>query len=291
MRLGDEGDLWHRALIDPALLAVVGPVRGLEILDLGCGNGYLSRRFARAGARVVGIDASVPTLEFAKGRERASPLGIRYEVSDAAHLSGFQDRSFDLVVANMSLMDIRDGGGAVREVARLLRPAGRFVFSINHPCFDVDTSSTWVTEYALYDETICRKVRGYRAEREVDVPWKISETESRFTKSYHRTLSTYVRYLREAGLAIRRLEEPFPRAEVLEKSPQGRMIAEIPLHLVVEAVPFAPGVGKPGRRGVRLTGPGSRSSARSRRGAVPRSGSPHRKRGTDSSRRGSTPGS
>jgi 2-polyprenyl-3-methyl-5-hydroxy-6-metoxy-1,4-benzoquinol methylase len=44
---GDRGDLWHRALIDPTLLRAVGRVRGVRLLDLGCGNGYLSRHFAR----------------------------------------------------------------------------------------------------------------------------------------------------------------------------------------------------------------------------------------------------
>jgi len=43
---GDTGDFWHRTLIDPTFLRVVGDVRGLYVLDLGCGNGYLSRRFA-----------------------------------------------------------------------------------------------------------------------------------------------------------------------------------------------------------------------------------------------------
>jgi 2-polyprenyl-3-methyl-5-hydroxy-6-metoxy-1,4-benzoquinol methylase len=48
--IGDEGDLWHRTLIDPPLLDLVGEVSGLHLLDLACGNGYLSRRFARQGA-------------------------------------------------------------------------------------------------------------------------------------------------------------------------------------------------------------------------------------------------
>jgi hypothetical protein len=41
---GDGGDLWHRALIDPALLQVLGSVSGERVLDFACGNGYLARR-------------------------------------------------------------------------------------------------------------------------------------------------------------------------------------------------------------------------------------------------------
>jgi len=291
MRLGESGDLWHRALIDPTVLELVGPVRGLRVLDLACGNGYLSRRFAREGAEVVGIDASAPTLAFARAREAAAPLGIRFEVRDANHLHGIAGGAFDLVVANMALMDIRDAGGSIREVARVLRSSGRFVFSISHPCFDIDSGSVWSVEQAHYDRTIWRKVRSYREEREVSVPWKISETETRYTKSFHRTLSTYSRYLREAGFAIVRLEEPAPLPELLEKSPEGPMIQEVPLHLVIGAVRVEGS--EPGRSAgtTSATGPASRTPARSRRGAGRRSGSVRRRRGTGSSRRGSRPGS
>ena len=60
---------------------------------------------------------------------------ICYYVADAAHLELFEKGSFDLVVCNMALMDIEDATGAIQEVARVLRPQGRFVASLSHPCF------------------------------------------------------------------------------------------------------------------------------------------------------------
>lgn len=48
---GEDGDLWHRTLIDPAVLRVLGDVHSKEVLDLGCGNGYFSRRLALMGVR------------------------------------------------------------------------------------------------------------------------------------------------------------------------------------------------------------------------------------------------
>lgn len=288
-RLGEEGDLWHRSLIDPTLLEVIGSTRGLRVLDLGCGNGYLSRRFAREGAAVVGVDASIPTLETAIAREMRSPLGVRYEARDAGHLEGLGDRAFDLVVANMSLMDIRDAAGAVREVGRVLGPGGRFVFSISHPCFDLGERSMWSVERVLYDETVWRKVRGYREEVAFDSPWKLSETDMRFTKSYHRTLATYSRYLRGAGFVVLRLEEPSPGPELLRTSPQGAYLREIPLHLVVEARLDRPAA--TGERSPIASRRGSRTSARTAPKGGPRSGSRSRTPGTGSRRRGSTRGS
>src|SRR5580700_9615205 len=134
---GDDGDLWHRELIDPTLVALVGEVRGMSLLDLACGNGYLARRFARQGARVVGVDASAPIVALAEGRERREPLGVVYHVSDAGAMPMLAAGSFDVVYSNMALMDMPDIVGPFREVARLLRPRGRFVASICHPCFDV----------------------------------------------------------------------------------------------------------------------------------------------------------
>jgi ubiquinone/menaquinone biosynthesis C-methylase UbiE len=238
-RMGEAGDLWHRALIDPALLGMLGPVRGLRILELGCGNGYLTRRFRRHGAvRAVGVDASQGSIRLARRREAARPSGAEFVHGNAARLPQFESKSFDRVVANMALMDIRDAAATIREASRLLQPSGRFVFSINHPCFEIDENSSWVVEHRPYTDTISRKVEGYRNERTVRVAWRVAEAEWGYTTSYHRTLTTYAQYLYDAGLAISRLAEPVPKPELIRKSPQGRFIAEIPLHLVVEAAPW-----------------------------------------------------
>jgi len=290
-RMGERGDLWHRAIIDPTLLSVLGSVRGLRILDLGSGNGYLTRRWAREGAtEAVGVDASEANLRIARRRERRRRTGARFLRQDVSRLTGLDTGHFDRVVAHMSLMDIEDAEGAVHEVGRVLRPEGRFVFSISHPCFDIDLRSMWVVEQQFYEETVFRKVAGYRQEQTVRVPWKISNTETAYTLSYHRPLPTYFRYLREAGLAVLRVEEPVPQAEALRKSPQGPYMLEIPLHLVVDAVRLparASAARRPGRVRPRV----SRRSGRTPAAGDRRSGSGGGTRGTGSGRLGSTPGS
>jgi ubiquinone/menaquinone biosynthesis C-methylase UbiE len=235
-RQGDTGDFWHRTLIDPAFLRVVGEVRGLRVLDLGCGNGYLSRRFAQDGAKVVAMDASASIVERAKARESRLPLGIEYHVANAAHLPFLLAASVDLVASNMALMDIEDAEGAIREVGRVLRPSGRLVASLSHPCFDQGPTSTWLTERFFQTAKTYRKIERYREPFADEIPWDIAPGQTVTTTGYHRPLSWYVRVLRESGLLIRSLEEPAPTQEFVDGSPQGAFIAAIPLHLVLEAV-------------------------------------------------------
>ncbi len=234
-KLGDEGDLWHRTLIDPPVIELAGDVQGLRVLDLACGNGYLSRRFARQGAIVTGIDASALLIERARERARQANLDIAHYAGDAAHLDMLQDDTFDLVVCNMALMDIENAAGAIQEVSRVLRPRGRFVASISHPCFDKVDTSGWAIEYIYPATTIWRKMSRYREIVSGDLHWFNIPNQTVYTRSYHRPLSWYARTLRASGLLIAALEEPAPTEEFMANSQQGPWIAEIPLHCVIEA--------------------------------------------------------
>jgi 2-polyprenyl-3-methyl-5-hydroxy-6-metoxy-1,4-benzoquinol methylase len=238
-KLGDEGDLWHRAVIDPTLLPMLGDLRGQRVLDLACGNGYLARRLARAGAIVTGVDAAEAIIRHARRREAAEPLGITYHVADAAKLEGLADGSFDVVVCHMALMDIADAEGALREAARVLQPHGRLVASLCHPCFDVVNGAAWEIERtsAAAPATVWRKVTRYRAVFEGRFFWRIGQ-EQVSTVAYHRPLSWYFRVLRAAGFAVTAFEEPEPTPEFVAADIEGPWIAEIPLHCVFEARKF-----------------------------------------------------
>jgi ubiquinone/menaquinone biosynthesis C-methylase UbiE len=238
-RQGDSGDLWHRTLIDPGLFRMLGKLpKGHRVLDLGCGNGYLARRLARAGAAVVGIDRSAELLAQARRSERAEPLGITYLRSDAEHLDRLKDASFDLAFSNMALMDIKNAGGAIREVGRVVRPGGRFVFSISHPCFDVDTRSTWIEEITAgrRGSKVFRKVTGYREIHSDRYDWALERGGTATTVGYHRPLEWYARVLRAAGFLLVDLHEPSPQAGFVSRRIQKAWIEEIPMHLVVEAL-------------------------------------------------------
>ncbi len=231
---GETGDLWHRTLLDPALFARVGEVAGRDVLDLACGNGHNTRRLARMGAHVVGVDASEGVIAHCREREEREPLGITYYVSDAARLDMLAGASFDLVVCQMALMDIPDAESAIREVARVLRPSGRLLAMILHPCFEIPEASGWVEEHMGPTTTIWRKVSRYSEPFIGWLHWRVDGGVV-FMPSYHRPLSWYVRAFNAARLAITAFDEPRPTEEFLAVRPDGSRFADVPLMCLFEA--------------------------------------------------------
>lgn len=120
----------------PFLLAWCDPVGGLDVLDLGCGEGYFARQLKQKGAaRIRGVDVSAEMVRAAAAREQDERLGIDYEVGDATDLSRFADASFDLCVAVFlfNYLDLDATRTTLRGISRVLRPGGRFVFAVPHP--------------------------------------------------------------------------------------------------------------------------------------------------------------
>lgn len=200
-------DQWigtHSMREDPYFSAVetlIGGVAGQRICDLACGQGRVARHLADQGARVVGIDLSAKLLAIARRHEETDPRGIEYVQADARNLDDQMLGLFDGVVCFLALMDITDLAPTLHSVARILRPAGWFVFSILHPCFHTSQSG----EMEMPEGT-ARTIRRYF----VEGYWQ-SDTRSGppgKVGAYHRTLSTYVNALTDAGLQLVRLSEP-----------------------------------------------------------------------------------
>lgn len=220
------GKLIHD-LVVPALLTAIGRVAGQHICDLACGQGVIARQLAQAGAQVVGIDLSARLLEIARSEEAAAPLDIIYQQEDAQQCQSLADASFDGVVCNMALMDIADLSATFRTVYRILRLRGWFAFSITHPCIQMPDSA-W---NRLDDGTIIRESGRYFAEGF----WKPGPGPGVRGRigAHHRTLSTYVNALVQAGFSIQSLSEPHASGELAQRFPNYQ---SLPAALVVHCL-------------------------------------------------------
>jgi 2-polyprenyl-3-methyl-5-hydroxy-6-metoxy-1,4-benzoquinol methylase len=137
-RMG-EGNDFDQVLTWPATERLLELCPRERILDVACGNGLTSRRLAEMGARVVAFDFSEEMIRLARRRTVQHAERVSYHVLDATDevgLVALGEGAFDAALCNMALFDIADIRPIMRALARLLRPGGRFVFSVLHPCFN-----------------------------------------------------------------------------------------------------------------------------------------------------------
>jgi len=144
-RMGDEGNAFVNVLQWPVIQPLLNVVAGQHILDIACGNGLYSRRLASLGAQVTAFDFSAELVRLAQARGGAN-IGYRVlDATDEAGLLSLGEGIFDAALCNMGLFDIADIVPLFRALPRLLRPGGRFVFSLMHPAFN-NSSSVHVAE-------------------------------------------------------------------------------------------------------------------------------------------------
>jgi len=196
-------------LLDKPMLEACGDVRGLEVLDSGCGEGRFSRGLIDRGAdRVLGLDFCEPMIIAAKALETGKDA---YRVADVQDLSFLEDHSFDLAVSYLNQCDLPDFQANNREVFRVLRPGGRFIVANLHPMRSAtgawQKANNGTKEHVILDRYL----------DEGDRRCKMMDVE--FT-NFHRTLSTYVRSYRESGFALDEIIEPTVDKDGLRRYPE-----------------------------------------------------------------------
>ncbi len=192
------------------LEAMLPDFSGKRVLDLGCGYGWHCRYALEQGAAAVtGIDISEKMLAEAKKRSAGLPIAYsRCAIEDAA----FPPGSFDIVLSSLSLHYVADYAGTVEKVREWLSPGGVFIFSAEHPLFTAEGSQDWY--YGEDGRILHFPVDRYFYEGEREACF-LGET----VKKQHRTLTTYLRTLLEAGLQITGFAEPIPPRRLLDTAP------------------------------------------------------------------------
>jgi 2-polyprenyl-3-methyl-5-hydroxy-6-metoxy-1,4-benzoquinol methylase len=211
-----DGDDGRKYLLNPTIFRMLGPLSGQRVLDAGCGQGYLSRLMASAGASVTGVEPAGRFIEFARRSEESQPLGIEYFQRDLSRLGETDGVHFDAVVANMVLLDIADWESAVSNCLGALKPRGLFIFSLLHPCWTPDATTTWASHHQI-------ELREYLQPYEVPSPHGVN---------YHRPLSDYLNFVLSRGANIIEVAEPVAPPELSEAA-SSDIGAHIPNFIVV----------------------------------------------------------
>jgi 2-polyprenyl-3-methyl-5-hydroxy-6-metoxy-1,4-benzoquinol methylase len=230
----ESGKDWYRhRLHGPALMRACGDVRGLRVLDLGCGQGYFTRMLARAGATVTGIDISGRQVEKALLYERAEPLGIQYLKLDATRANEhWAVGSFDLVTACMVLGDTADPTMALKAAHSVLKPGGRCVFSDVHPVMDA-TVRGWERDESGHKTMF--KFRGYFDSGPALCHWTMARLNRYWTTPISRlTIEGWTEATERAGFLVRRIYEPRPTLEDVERWPEIEDCRDFPSFIIFD---------------------------------------------------------
>lgn len=197
-----------------------------NVLDLGCGFGWHCR-YAREqqASSVVGVDLSESMLK--KAREMTNDPSISYMQMPIEDIN-FECSQFDIVISSLAFHYLKSFKSVCEQVYACLQPKGAFVFSVEHPIFTSRNEQDW-----YYDE------QGNRVHWPVDDYQIEGLRETMFlgedVVKYHRTISTYINDLIEAGFTVKAVKESVPSDEMLNSIPGMQDEMRRPMFLMIAA--------------------------------------------------------
>ncbi len=213
-KIGD-GNEFQDFLIEPATERLLALKPGEEVLDIACGAGRFARRMVALGAIVVAIDHSEKFLNRARERTKENIERIQYfklNATDSTALMSLGRGRFDAAVCTMALMDMSSITPLISSLPKILKPQGRFVFSVTHPVFNSGTARHVAEQFTQDGEIITRlgiTITEYAeafAYRGLGIPGQ-PEPQNYFHRSISLLFNTCFKY----GFVLDSIEEPlFP---------------------------------------------------------------------------------
>ncbi len=244
-KLVEGGNNYQSGLILPNLLRILDIRSGMSVADVACGQGFFSREFAKAGARVYGSDISGELIE-AAGKNTPPSLRskVSYQIAPSDNLSFLKSGSLDVTVIVLALQNIEKVKETLSECSRVLKSGGRLVLVLNHPAFRIPKASSWGWDPSIELRTGVkgvqyRRIDQYLSESRSKIQMHPGDDPEEETVSFHRPLQFYFKALVKNNFLVSRFEE-WTSNRVSEKGPRSeaedRARKEIPLFLCIEAV-------------------------------------------------------
>ncbi|WP_176720436.1 class I SAM-dependent methyltransferase [Desulfuribacillus stibiiarsenatis] len=204
-------DLSYHNVLIPCIFNLASKSDLSNVLDMGCGAGYLTYKLSKKAKKVIGVDLSRDNISIAQqnyGSNKKIDF-IHSSIEDYADIA--EKPEFSLAIANMTLMDVIKLDDVLSSVSKLLKKEGQFIFTITHPCF-------WPFYWKYADEEWFE----YTKEIIIEAMFSISlqDTSEHLTTHVHRPLEMYFNSIERNGLKIDRIIEPLPTDEIANKYPK-----------------------------------------------------------------------
>ncbi len=223
-------DTLRTLLFEQSIKQLLPNLAGLKILDAGCGDGYFTELLTNKGADVLGIEGSEKMIHIAKNKHK----DLEFQTADLLQKLSFENNSFEVIFANMVLMHLSDIKMFVSECKRILKPSGKFIFSILHPAFNVPTMNLYKS---LLDKLLGRTPSGLaRTYFSKNLDRRFESTIGHNLTHYHRTLEEYSQILKTAGFFIEEILEPHDLPdEFLKQNPKLEYATRLPRFIFIKA--------------------------------------------------------
>lgn len=190
-----ETNFWHKYVDKPAMTSLLKKeVKGKVVLDLGCGSGVYTMELASFGANVVGSDFSSGMIEIAK---RENP-NIKFYLENAKK-THFGNSKFDVVCSSLMVHYFKELKPLFKEVNRILKDKGTFIFSMHHPVMGV---SSKLDVSGIKGSLLKPYFHNNKYKLTVHNKLKLI--------AYHYTFEDIINSLNDSGFVIERLLEPTP---------------------------------------------------------------------------------
>jgi SAM-dependent methyltransferase len=200
--VGEKGHFYHQHLILPNVQRLLSLRPKNRLLDLGCGQGILSRQLPK-GVDYVGIDIAKPLLDAARrypGAEKRT--FIHGDLTHPWPLAG--QAPFSHAACILALQNIETPEVLFEELAKHVSPGATIVFVLNHPYFRIPRQSRWGFDEATKTQT--RELFSYMSPQKIPIVTHPGKGSSQ-TWSFHRPLSDYTKMAHQHGFVIESIEE------------------------------------------------------------------------------------
>ncbi len=205
-------DLSFTFVLVPAIHKLSAQSDFTEVIDIGCGPGFLTKQLASKSKRIIGIDMSEEMINLAKDQCR-NIMNVELRNSTIENFArNIKKPTFTLAIANMSLMNTIKLDKVLRSVACILKQEGHLVFTITHPHF-----------WPLYHGYASKEWFDYKKEILIEDVFRISldsPAEGPKTIHIHRPLEQYMVSLSKAGFVVDQIYEPMPAKDIEAKYPE-----------------------------------------------------------------------
>ena len=202
--VGKHGSKHHQKLAIPAVLRLLNPKAGMHVLEIGAGQGVLAPYIAKRGAIYTGLEISDKLIYYARKHHSQHGRFIRGDARQLDQHPQLTPNSQDAVVFMLSIQNMEPLGIVLQNGSKMLKPGGRMILLLMHPCFRVPRQSGWG-----WDENRrlhYRRVDRYLGEFAARIRPPTAKKKGT-TLNFHRPLAEYVNGLGDCGLLIDRLAE------------------------------------------------------------------------------------